>query len=527
MPEQTLERITKRELLEYSIARPFNGVQGDSPVGALPNNGFWACNNVLISKNLIVTKPQYELLSLNSGSVKMLASFEQSDGDLGLAAVVGTSLLGNTSGAPSFSSITGSLSADAGDSHNFDHAVVNHNLLFCQGVDKVQAWDGGATFGDVDASAVAAFHLAEIGTHLVVGRTVESATEYPQRIRWTAAGDPTDWTGQNAGINDLLNKLGRITGLSESLSEGVVFHRRGITQIIRTGLGLRPFDFVPYASAGRGTRYSYTPSQFGQEGIAYVGQDNVYLYNGSSFDPIGRRGVGQGAWAAIQKDLFGVSEADVKGVVVYGIAGIQTACYCIIIAGSSSSVIWVYDFFGGSWFRWTVDARARSAGWLPRTSTFTSLVPDLNGVTPHDSYTHLLPGPQSELLPLISLGLTGGDVVSYNFAGSDDADRDWEVVTDMLDFGWPRHTKRLNQVRIRYLDIGEESVTATVKNERGETSTDTVTIGNSAPTGQARIANFKMNISGAFHSLKLSGDGSGRVAISEITFVYVPGGEYK
>lgn len=140
-------------------------------------------------------------------------------------------------------------------------------------------------------------YITTLANHLVTAYTTEPApglvnsTVFPNRVRWSDVGNPTQWAetaNTSAGHIDLLDVSDSITGLCTLGRSAYIFRTNGITMMTPSGGGIPPFQFdqVTHAPKGVGNFYPQALDVFG--GIAaFVSEDDVYTFDGSTFTPIG------------------------------------------------------------------------------------------------------------------------------------------------------------------------------------------------------------------------------------------------
>jgi hypothetical protein len=183
------------------------------------------------------------------------------------------------------------------------------------------------------------------------------------RIRWSGAGDPTDNTGFTDGQNDILTNLGPISGLAKIYQQGYVFHKQGITQMLPTGLGSAPFRFTTFGSKGKGNWFPYSLAVYGEEGAAYIGQEDVFFFDGTQSIPIGSRPVQGnrrvGARARIMSELAQATANSIRGFISTSIKGTDYKAYWIVIPGVG---VWRYNFDEQNWVRDGYDRNATDVG---------------------------------------------------------------------------------------------------------------------------------------------------------------------
>jgi hypothetical protein len=157
-------------------------------------------------------------------------------------------------------------------------------LLYCDGTDTL------AVAGDFQGSCR---FLSVNANHLIAGYTTEPApgnagsTLYSFRIRWSATGDPNDWTGVTAGFNDLVEVPDAIAGLTTLVRNTFVARSNGFTIMSPTGVGQAPFlfDQFNYAPKGVGNRFPYSLATYGNTAV-FISADDIYRLDGSALAPI-------------------------------------------------------------------------------------------------------------------------------------------------------------------------------------------------------------------------------------------------
>ncbi|HZN97989.1 MAG TPA: hypothetical protein VFB61_09705 [Gemmatimonadales bacterium] len=154
--------------------------------------------------------------------------------------------------------------------------------------------DGGV-FTDISALGYSGRYLEAFAGRLVMANVFESGQQHTERVRWSVANSPRDFTGDGtAGAIDLVDLAGPITGLKAMGGRLFIHKRTGITVALETGLLTPPFAFQTVVDgigtiAGR-TLLTIHGVQF------FLGEDDVYVYDGASApQPIGEQ---------IRKELF-------------------------------------------------------------------------------------------------------------------------------------------------------------------------------------------------------------------------------
>src|SRR6266702_599401 len=174
------------EANDFSLTGPFGGIQSEAPLERIERLGFADVENIIFRKGAAFARPQlYQSLTALDGPVVGVADFFDKLQQRHQVAMTPTSLYKWNSGTGMFDQITGVMTGGANEL--FTSSVVDYKLLFSQGQDPVQVWDGlTPTFGPVSPNAVPAKYLFELGFHLVACNTIEAGpTVAPQRVRWT------------------------------------------------------------------------------------------------------------------------------------------------------------------------------------------------------------------------------------------------------------------------------------------------------------------------------------------------------
>ncbi len=193
--------------------------------------------------------------------------------------------------ASSWAVATGSMTG--ADTDPISSAMVLNKLIFCNGVDEAQAWSGGATYADlaVDVNAPAAPRLViGFADRAVFADIGAGGSRNTQRIEWSANGDETDYTAVGAGGLSLLDTQGTqpaddIMGLAVQNNFLIILRRYSIWTGTRTGQAGLPISFNSRIQ-GFGCIAQKSVVDCGASGVAYLGHNNIYLYNPGLAEPI-------------------------------------------------------------------------------------------------------------------------------------------------------------------------------------------------------------------------------------------------
>lgn len=504
---QQRQQARTEELFEFPITGPFGGVQSELPPTEIENYGFQDATNVIFRRGAASVRPGFTALTPIPGIQEPIIGVVDFFNNLTtrIACVMTPTRLLRWNGSPAndWTEITGP-GFTGGPTQLWSWDVVGQKLCFSQGADPIWIWDGvsGSYVSADPVNAPPANYLAEIGLHLMAADTIEGGTRHSQRYHWSGAGDPTDWTSFNSGLNDNLNNLGPINGLKKLGQYGFGFHQLGIVQIIPTGIGTDPFDFVPIVNCSLGNICPHSLDHFNIGGIeqaAFAGEDNIYIFNQSSLIPIGDQPIDGrkrlGARSRIYADIFAGNPRQVFGYVTTSINGNPFNAYWLIIPGIS---VWVYNFDEGNWTRFTYQNQIDTMGNF---YTFSVIrIEDLIGPILAQNWTPATLAPTNPFQGM-ALGFDNGVVGYVDF--SNFSEQPWRIIGPKHTFGDARHKHSLKKFRIRILDQGSAMYTVVVTNESGYSQTQSVTLGNGS--GDVLSAVLPFSVSGIRLQWTISG----------------------
>lgn len=376
----------------------------------------------------------------------------------------------------------------------------------------------------IETASVPAKYLMELGTHLVIAYTIEGGVLHTQRVRWSGAGDPTDFTSPSSGTNDILGDLGPITGAVKIFQTGYIFHQWGVTQMIPTGIGTNPFQFVPLTTRARGNTVPYSLAAAGEEFACYIGKDNIYKFNGTNSEPIGDRPMSNnkrfGARSRIFQDLAAVDPRSVIGYVSDTINGQVFPAYWLLMPGAGgNSVIWIYNLDEQNWSRFTFIGVISTLGrffkdefirWLDLIGTWADQTLDwdqFEGINPFDS---------------VLLAFNNG--VDGNFDFKSVSEQAWGMSGVFL-MGDVRHSKTIKKFRISMLDNGPVTFTVALSNAVGQTVSQTVTMGTNSGMNVSQI--LTLSITGIRINYSITGAAGQDFTLVEFAPMYSIGGEQR
>jgi hypothetical protein len=408
-------------------------------------------------------------------------------------------------------------------------AITNPGVGYSTGVGIAATATSGVGTGltinvtTVITASYPAKYLMELGTHLVACYTIEGGTPHTQRVRWSGAGDPTDWTSPSSGLNDILGDLGPITGCVKIFQTGYIFHQWGVTQMIPTGVGANPFQFVPLTTRARGNTVPYSLAAAGEEFACYIGKDNIYKFNGTNSEPIGDHPVANnkrvGARSRIFQDLKATDPRSVVGYVSDTINGQVFPAYWLMFPQGATTIIWIYNLDEQNWARFTFTGTMSTIGrffqdlftrWLDLIGTWAAQTLDWDqfpGINPFDT---------------VLLAFNNG--VDGNFDFNSVSEQNWSI-SGVFIMGDIRHQKTIQKFRICILDNGPVTFTVALTNALGQSVSQTVTMGSGSGMNISQVLTLKLN--GIRLNYSISGNAGQDVTIVEFAPMYTIAGEQR
>lgn len=159
--------------------------------------------------------------------------------------------------------------------------------ILANGVDPIQKWDGTGLFKDLGGlTGITARAVIPFMNHLILGYTVETGTACARRVRWSATGDPEDWTtlANGAGFVELVDTVDWIVTFFKVRDKLFILKERSIWELMYVG-GTQ--IFVPQLRIdGIGGYSAKAVMPLGEEALIY-GSDNIYSFDGLDLTPVG------------------------------------------------------------------------------------------------------------------------------------------------------------------------------------------------------------------------------------------------
>ena len=416
------------------------------------------------------------------------------------------------------------------------YAVVGQKLYFSQGVDPIWMWDG-LLAGPIPAyknqinpllNAPAAKYLFELGNHLVACNLITEGSHAYQRVQWSGAGNGQDWTSFDSGQTDLYNDLGPITGCLKLFQYGFIFQQLGIDQMTLTGNAAAPFDFQPLSARSKGLVIPRSLSANGESTGYFVGQDNIYSFDGTTSTSIGdmplQGRTRLGARSLIFGDITVGTLGNIFGFVSTTVNGNPYNAYWLVIPNVS---IWIYHIDDMTWTKWSTSRTPTVIGNFLTNSIIR--IEDLIGTIAQQNWSPATLT-NGNPFPAVMIGCYDGTSLLFDFTGwSEEA---WSITTGQMDYGDPRHENSTKKLRLTYKDNGPATIQVLFTNEEGQTSLNAPTSpdgiilpGNGAGTTQKIV--LPVNLPSVYATMKISGEAGVPFEMSSYAPIYSQSGEVK
>lgn len=342
---------------QWVVAGPFKGVVDNLPKPYKPKNCWDDVLNFLIWKGLLITRPRLNAYGNppDGAILRNVLTYNDIQNNAHTLALTTQTAYAITSG-PVYNALTtpGSISL-AGTALPYGIAVMNGEVFFANGSAIGLYADGESSVKDANHPGSWRF-AGVLSNHMVTCYTTEpepgaaGSIVYPQRVRWSDNGDPTEWTesaATTAGHADLLEVPDFITGFATLGRSGYIYRTNGITLMTATGDSTAPFQFdqISNSIGGIGNKFPYSLATYGNLS-AFVAASDLYGFDGNSITPFGGE-----AKKSIFRDIA-LSTGDVISAFITPILGpgFDFLSYWLSIPGVST---WVYSYDDQTWMRFS------------------------------------------------------------------------------------------------------------------------------------------------------------------------------
>lgn len=343
---------------QFPIQGPFGGFQDNLPVPHTPPNSFDEIRNFICRRGRLHTRPKLESFGAappDGASLRYMQTFRDIAGSRHTLALTTKSAYFLTSG-PTWNLLTlpGGFGDLSGTALPYGAVYSQNRLYFSNGSTPVFYADGESSIKD--STSPGAFRFLAINANRLIGAYatepepgVAGSTLFPQRVRWSKSGDPTDWTSFGSGVNDLLDVPDEITGLATLGRNTIVLRENGLSLMTPTGIGTTPFAFenMVISPSGIGNIFPYSVGIY-HDTAAFISSSDLWTVTaGLSLNPIGGKAKGK-----IFSQLEQVARDVPVGFILPTIApGVPYLSYWLSIPGPD--VVWVYHYDEDSWQEFT------------------------------------------------------------------------------------------------------------------------------------------------------------------------------
>lgn len=348
-------------LQQVIVQGPFKGIVNNQPRPLKDPKSWDDLLNMLPWKGRLITRPRLNASSTSpdSATIRLMVSYQDILASRHNLVLTTKNAYMITSG-PTWHALgfPGGVTTLDGTALPYGYAITVGRVYFSNGSCVGLYSDGEANLKSSNHPGAwrSCFVLAN---HLVTCHTTEPApgsvgsTDFPYRVRWSANGDPNTWTtgaGSTAGSTDLLEVPDPFTGGLAIGRSGYIFRTNGITLMTPTGIGTSPFQFdqVSNAPKGVGNFYPYSLDSYGNI-AAFLSQQDVYLFDGTTFTPIGGE-----AKKAIYADIGTTDPSSIFGCIIPRLGPrFDSLSYYLSLpsAVDGSPIAWVYQWDEQAWWR--------------------------------------------------------------------------------------------------------------------------------------------------------------------------------
>jgi hypothetical protein len=227
---------------------------------------------------------------LNNTTVLVVAStvtgggyHQSTTGTSFLVVVVGTNIFttGNTYGG-TYTNVTGTATLTSSIDNLAQVTSFNDWAVICNELDA-----------PVQVNASVAYRIPNVSTgaktcesfnnYLILGNVSEGGTTFGSRIRWSDIASLNTWPANNY-IDIEPNDGDAIVSIKRYQQNVYIFKKRSIYELIQTGgSGAEAFIVRPVAR-GIGAWAKNSVKAIENRGILFLGQNGVYMFDGSNFD---------------------------------------------------------------------------------------------------------------------------------------------------------------------------------------------------------------------------------------------------
>jgi len=367
-------------------------------------------------------------------------------------------------------------------------------FVFTNGVDNPQYYDGAScqTLPNLPSSGNTQCRLVTVfENHLILAHTTEGGSKYPQRVRRSDTGDPTNWTTGNAGFTDLFDNEDWLIAVS-ALGPYMIFYReRSVVRTEYVGTVDLLFDFETVI-AGEGALSQDSVIDLGDYHL-FVGNSNIYEYRGGfDFNPIGDKiydltfGVNGELNASYKQRVFGFYVEELDEVWIFYPTTTDEYPTKLMRLALANNAFYTRDFglnLTGFGFYQSQDDKTWNelvGDWTQQDWSW-----DSKSVSANSPITHLLSD--------------DGQVYEYDYFTTNDNGNTIDYVFETEDFGHPRFMIRTDTFDFR---IQGSSILVEISFDEGDnwqtlTTITKTTLGLVSTSLQKASRRFRLRLSGS------------------------------
>ena len=389
-------------------------------------------------------------------------------------------------------------------------------------------WTGSGNITAFNGAPGPARTLTTFANRLVIGHIYDGTAIRGLRVGWSAFGDAEGWTTANSGqtelidTSDFITRLLPIRGLLVIYKEGSIFLGR------ETGNFIVPIAFSLH-NRNVGAIAGFSVAAAGEGTHFFLGDDNVYAFDGNSLTPIGD---------PIRRDLRNINRAALRQV--FATVDPKNTEYRLYVPEGSDAfprACWVFNWREQHWSRWDlpeVSCWARVIGGTGQAWTDIDTTGELWSQMGNTSWGDLI----TTGSPATILGNTDRSVdeMAERFPNdnslaivsaweSQDIDMAGQPSRDKITVLTTGHLKTLARVQLRFKGAGTvNNLKCSVSGDGGNSfQSATPTPGSLSSDGG--VVNFDIWITSTKFRVRFENDrlDQGLPGISEVVLHYLPG----
>lgn len=237
------------------------------------------------------------------------------------------------------------------------------------GIDEVMRWEGGSG-GDDLFEFVTDFYAKVLGVfkgRLIYGWQTDGGYACPKRVGWSVLDDPDDLTGTGSGFVELDQTVDWVVAFAPLKNKFYVVKERSIWELMYVGGTTYFWPEIRVDGVGTYSPLSVIP--LGEDFI-FLGNDNVYSYNGLSLDTLGDQMLS----LFYNTDTKIVNSVELEQAVAVYIEELEEYWLAVPTKGQRSSELFKYNLRHKFWSRKEVEVSMLGYYSLSETTLWNDLV---------------------------------------------------------------------------------------------------------------------------------------------------------